>query len=44
MDEQTIKEMIEKEFQRFQSDKNSFKPYMQSMKEISSWLQTKDKK
>jgi len=44
MDAQKIKEMIAKEIQKYEDDKTSFKPYMQSMKEMGSWLATKEKK
>ncbi len=44
MHQQSIQEMIEKELLKYQKDARSFKPYMQSMKEISIWLQSKGQK
>jgi len=43
MSNQQIKDMINKEIEKYQNDKSSFKPYFQSMKELTSWLVSRKK-
>jgi len=38
-----IKEQLKKELDNYKKNPNSYKPYMQSMKDISAWLKEKEK-
>ena len=38
-----VKKLLEEELKKYKQDSSSYKPYMQSMKEISAWLKEKEK-
>ncbi len=38
-----IKKLLQKEFEKYKNGTSVYKPYMQSMKEISAWLKEKEK-
>jgi len=40
---ENIKELLHKELEKYKKDSSTCKPYMQSMKEITLWLQEKAK-
>ncbi|MEO1954082.1 MAG: hypothetical protein ABGW74_05195 [Campylobacterales bacterium] len=39
----SIKELLKKELENYKQNPNSYKPYMQSMKDISVWVKEKEK-
>jgi len=38
-----IKKLLQEEFEKYQNGLGTYKPYMQSMKDISAWLKEKEK-
>jgi len=40
---QEIKKLLKEEFNKYKQRPSTYKPYMQSMKDISNWLKEKEK-
>jgi len=43
LSKEELQKLLKKELQKYSSDKNSFKDYFQSMKELNEWLSKMEK-